>query len=66
MLKSIAFPCISCGFYGFPVDDSAETVFSFLQEEVKQLQSIETIVLCLFSAEQVECYVKAFKSNVTE
>ena len=63
-LRSIAIPCIGCGFYGFPLDKSAAVVKKVLQEYVDSaegLPSIKTVVLSVFTDEQFETYRRAFK-----
>lgn len=59
-LTSVAFPCISCGFYGFPVDLSAATVLSCIEEEINKLHYVKNITFCLFSEEQKKSYCETF------
>ncbi len=53
---SIAFPAISCGVYGYPVDAAckiaADTTCSFLQEN----RSLKKVIFILFSAGNFEIY----------
>lgn len=62
-LVSVAFPCISCGFYGFPIPLSSNVVASFLKEKVRTLQHVETIILCVFTQDQKKYYTKAFSKE---
>ncbi|GCC28916.1 hypothetical protein chiPu_0007350 [Chiloscyllium punctatum] len=39
-LKSIAFPCISTGIYGFPQDDAAEIAVSTVKEWLTEKQAL--------------------------
>ena len=59
---SIAFPSISTGAYGYPIDDAArvaiETVTSFLKEETTPLQEI---VFVLFDSHTFETYRSALQ-----
>jgi O-acetyl-ADP-ribose deacetylase len=61
-LKSVSFPSISTGVYGYPVEKAAviaiKTVISFLKEEASSLQ---TVVFVLFDARTNEAYEKALK-----
>lgn len=62
-LRSIAIPCIGCGFYGFPLDKSAAIVKKALQEYIdsaEETSAIETVILSVFTDEQLEIYRKAF------
>ena len=55
-LRTIAFPAISCGIYGYPVGDAARiavrTVAGFLADE----QSIERVILTCFGSEVLSSY----------
>jgi O-acetyl-ADP-ribose deacetylase (regulator of RNase III) len=54
---SIAFPAISCGVYGYPVDAACkiavDTTCSFLQEH----RSLKEVIFILFSAGNFEIYI---------
>jgi len=56
-LRTIAFPCISTGIFGYPNDKACEvalkTVRSFLE---KNHQSVDRIIFCLFLDVDVELY----------
>jgi len=55
-IKTLAFPAISCGVYGYPIDEAAaiavETVRTFLDGH----PSIEQVVFVLFSQEYLDHY----------
>jgi O-acetyl-ADP-ribose deacetylase (regulator of RNase III) len=57
-LRSIAFPCISTGIYGFPAEPAAriavETVKSFLKES----PTIELVTFCCFSSKEFGIYMQ--------
>ncbi len=48
-LRTIAFPAISCGVYGYPVAQAAHVAISTLREELSNGDDIE-VTLCCFSA----------------
>jgi O-acetyl-ADP-ribose deacetylase (regulator of RNase III) len=60
-LKSVAFPSISTGAYGYPVAEAARvalrTVIAFLKNEAV---SIRSVVFVLFDAGTFETYSRAF------
>ena len=60
-LSSLAFPSISTGVYGYPVDAAAriaiETVVNFLQKST----SVKDVVFVLFNAEAYQAYATAIR-----
>ena len=58
--RSIAFPAISCGIYGYPLQDAAHvavrTVAGFLANE----QPIERVMLACFGSDVLQAYQAAF------
>jgi O-acetyl-ADP-ribose deacetylase (regulator of RNase III) len=65
-VRSIAFPAISCGIYGYPVVDAAwiavRTVAGFLATE----QSIERVILACFGADVLAPYQAASRKIIQE
>ncbi len=58
-MKSIAFPAISTGFYGVPVDYSAKTVKQVLKEEKPRIK----ILLVLYDYADKKIYDEVFKEK---
>lgn len=58
-LSSIAFPAISCGVYGYPLEDACkiaiDTVCRFLKEEKG---SVKKVIFILFSSKNYNLYEK--------
>jgi len=56
-LKSIAFPCISTGVYGYPnkaaAEVAVETARDFLE---KNLEQVDAVIFCLFTNKDIETY----------
>lgn len=56
-LHSIAFPAISCGVYGYPVEQAAAIAVDTVCEELKDLRAgLEEVIFCCFSADIVQHY----------
>lgn len=48
-LKSIAFPAISCGVYGYPIDQAAEIALNTTCAFLRQPAPIDKVIFILFS-----------------
>ena len=60
--KSIAFPAISTGIFGFPKDRCASIMLKTAQEFLKQQKtSLEEVVFCLYSKEDLEIFEKTLE-----
>jgi len=59
-LKTIAFPAISCGIYGYPIAAACEIALSTSQNFVKQHPSFEKIYFSCFNDEIYETYRDLF------
>ncbi|MDQ6647783.1 MAG: O-acetyl-ADP-ribose deacetylase [Pseudomonadota bacterium] len=57
-LRSIAFPAISCGVYGYPPARAAQVAISTLREELGSDDGIE-VTLCCFGAEVRNAFQQA-------
>ncbi|HEY5811641.1 MAG TPA: O-acetyl-ADP-ribose deacetylase [Terrimicrobiaceae bacterium] len=55
-LRSIAFPAISTGVYGYPVKEAASVAIATVTEFVASDPSFEKIVFCCFSARDLAIY----------
>jgi O-acetyl-ADP-ribose deacetylase (regulator of RNase III) len=62
-VRSIAFPAISCGIYGYPIPDAAriavDTVATFLDNEL----SIEQTILTCFGKDVLQAYQAALSRH---
>ena len=47
-LKSIAFPAISTGVYGYPMPEAARVILSTVSTALKSEASLELVVICLY------------------
>jgi O-acetyl-ADP-ribose deacetylase len=55
-LRSIAFPSISTGIYGYPAEQAAGIAVATVREEVARLPRIERVLFCCFSAADLARY----------
>ncbi len=60
-LKSVAFPAISTGIFGYPIDRCAHIMLSTIIEYVKDETGLESVVFCLFGKEAFKVFKKAFE-----
>jgi O-acetyl-ADP-ribose deacetylase (regulator of RNase III) len=47
-IKTIAFPAISCGVYGYPVNEAAAVAVSTVREELRRQPSIDRVIFVAF------------------
>ena len=57
-IKTIAFPNISTGVYGFPKREAASIAFESVQSYLKDHSEIEKVIFCCFDNENFELYNK--------
>ncbi len=55
-LKTIAFPAISCGVYGFPIPRACAIAWEEIQEGLSRHPSLEKVTLACFGDEVYEAY----------
>jgi O-acetyl-ADP-ribose deacetylase (regulator of RNase III) len=55
-LKSIVFPSISTGVYGYPIDLAAQVAVNTVSETIKKQSKIEEVLFCCFSPSDLEVY----------
>ena len=58
-IKSISFPSISTGAYGYPVDKAAETAVTAVVSFLKKDTSLQQVVFVLFDSITFEAYLNA-------
>lgn len=57
-LTSIAFPAISTGAYGYPIEKAAEIAVNTVQQFVQTPSSLSTVIFCCFSAADLSIYMR--------
>lgn len=63
-LKSIAFPAISTGIFGFPIERCAEIMLSTTIEYLQGETALEEVVFCLWGKEAYTIFEKTLKQNI--
>ncbi|MCM2356862.1 MAG: O-acetyl-ADP-ribose deacetylase [Geobacteraceae bacterium] len=59
-LKSLAFPAISAGVYGYPMERACEIALTETRAALAQYPEIEKVVFALYSAEALAIYREKF------
>jgi len=55
-VKSIAFPAISCGIYGYPIKDACRIAVDTTCDFLNENRSIKKVIFILFSAKNMKVY----------
>lgn len=58
-LRSIAFPCISTGVYGYPIEQATRVAIAAVSQALEDARGIEKVVFCCFSAGDFAIYERA-------
>jgi len=62
-IKTIAFPAISTGAYGFPLERASKIAVGEIKEFLEKNGTIERVVLVCFSERAKGCYVEALEES---
>jgi O-acetyl-ADP-ribose deacetylase (regulator of RNase III) len=63
-IKSISFPAISTGIFGYPIDRCAEVMLDTTIEHIKGSTSLEKIVFCLFGQDNYKVFEERLKGII--
>ena len=55
-VKSIAFPSISTGIYGYPLEEVAKVAIATVKSMEPDLKSVEEVIFCCFSRRALDVY----------
>ncbi|GAB2179411.1 O-acetyl-ADP-ribose deacetylase [Dongia sp. agr-C8] len=61
-LKSIAFPAISTGIYGYPIEDAARIAVETVRASLDAAPSVKEVIFCCFSESDLAVYRQALAS----
>ncbi len=64
-LKSIAFPAISTGIFGFPIQQCADTMLTTAIDYLKSQTNLQRIVFCLFGKESYQVFENQLNKQVS-
>ncbi len=60
-VKTIAFPSISTGVYGYPIELAAQIAVKTVRDTVQKLPGIDEVIFCCFSRDDFEIYESCLK-----
>lgn len=59
-IASIAFPCVSTGIYGYPIELAAEAAIRSVRESLSRDSSLKEVIFCCYSSEDLRQYENVF------
>jgi O-acetyl-ADP-ribose deacetylase (regulator of RNase III) len=65
-LKTIAFPSISTGAYGYPIEKASKIALKTVKEFLEKDYRLDEVLIVLFSEPDLETYEKTAKENLAE
>ena len=64
-LRTIAFPSISTGVYGYPIEEAARIAIRTIDTFLKENPEIQQVTMCCFSGYDKSVYTKALEQITT-
>ena len=65
-IKTIAFPAISCGIYGYPVEAACKIAIRETADLLAREETIERVIFACFENEAYQAYLNALKTVYRE
>lgn len=64
--RSIAFPAISCGVYGFPIQEAADIAIDEMARFLETESTLDSVLMVCFENEVAECFERAHADLLRE
>ncbi|MFO7303879.1 MAG: O-acetyl-ADP-ribose deacetylase [Gammaproteobacteria bacterium] len=61
--SSVAFPSISTGAYGYPIEHAAEVAVATVREVLPSLPTIQEVIFCCYSGHDLQVYERLLKED---
>jgi O-acetyl-ADP-ribose deacetylase (regulator of RNase III) len=58
-IESVAFPAISTGIFGYPVEEAAEVALGTVRDEAERLERVRLVRFVLFGESDLEVHERA-------
>ncbi len=65
-LESVAFPAISTGAFGYPMEEAAEVAFRAILDTIPELNSVKRIRMVLYRKRDLEIHEKVLRRMLEE
>ena len=60
-IRTLAFPSISTGVYGYPIEPAADVAVAAVRSALAELAAVEDVVFCCFSASDLAVYTRRLR-----
>jgi O-acetyl-ADP-ribose deacetylase len=61
-IRSIAFPAISCGVYGYPIQEACQIALTTTSDFLEKNNTVQEVIFVLFSTSDLEVYQSTLKN----
>jgi O-acetyl-ADP-ribose deacetylase (regulator of RNase III) len=65
-LKTVAFPSISTGAYGYPIEEASRIAVNAVKEFLEKEDKLDRVVFALFSERDFEVYLAAAENQIKD